>query len=763
MFLEVNPRLQVEHTVTEQVTGLDLVAVQLRLATGASLADLGLTDAPVSSGVAVQARLNAERVTADGEVHPGGGELTRFVPPTGRGVRVDTHCAPGQVVNPRYDPLLAKVIATGTDLGAAALLAEAALGAFEVTGSPTNRELLRTLLRSVGSDTGVLTTDYVDTHIAELVPDEPDPEPARSPDDVVAATRAGVVVELPAGAGDDVGAGRPLVVLEAMKMEYVLPAPGPVRVREVLVELGQAVAEGTPLLAVEPSSAAATDAAEDEERDLDAVRADLAEVLERRHATSDAGRAEVVERRHAAGRRTARECVEQLCDPDTFLEYGAFAVAAQRRRRDMADLIVKTPGDGMVCGTARVGGVRCAVLSYDYTVLAGTQGVQNHRKTDRLLELARRERLPVVLFAEGGGGRPGDTDQPGFTGLDVPTFRLAAELAGRVPTIGVVSGYCFAGNAALAAVCDVLIGTEGSSLGMGGPPMISGGGLGEVAPGDVGPMPVQLRNGVLDVLAPDDETAVDVARRYLSYLRPTEQWECADQRELRWLVPENRVRAYPVRPVLETLFDTGSVLELRTGYGVGMVTAFARLAGKPVGVYANDPDHLGGAIDAEAADKAARFLTVCDTYRLPVVVLCDTPGFMVGPDAEQAGLVRSAGAMFTAGAHLRSPLAMIVLRKGYGLGAMAMAGGALRSTALSASWPTGEFGGMNFDGAVRLGYRKELDAIDDPDARQARFEELVARAYRHGRALSTATVFDIDDVIDPADTRAALTAALGLD
>jgi acetyl-CoA carboxylase carboxyltransferase component/biotin carboxyl carrier protein len=762
VFIEVNARLQVEHTVTEQVTGLDLVAVQLRLAAGATLGELGLDPPPSPRGVSLQARVNAERLTAGGQVVAGGGTLTRFVPPTGRGVRVDTHCAPGHPVNPRFDPLLAKVIVTAADLAGAVSLAARALAEFDVAGSATNLGLLRALLPAVP---GLPNIDYVDAHLAALLPDEPD-EPAGADwpagdGHIVLAPRPGVLVELPVGVGDVVAAGGPVAVLEAMKMEHVVPAPGPLRVRAVLARIGEAVVEGTPLLAVEPAEHAVDVDDGPDEEDLDRIRDDLAESLDRHRRTSDEGRPGAVRDRHAKGRLTARENLAALCDPDTFVEYGALAVAAQRRRRELAELIERTPADGIVTGTACVGGLRCAVMSYDYTVLAGTQGVQNHRKTDRLLELARRERLPVVMFAEGGGGRPGDTDQPGFTGLDVPTFRTAAELAGLVPMVAVVGGYCFAGNAALAAVCDVLIATEGSGVGMGGPAMIAGGGLGDVAPEDVGPMSVQYPNGVVDLQVADDRAAAAAARRYLSYVGgPAEDWECADQRRLRFLVPENRVRGYPARPVLETLFDTGSVLELRSGFGLGMITAFARLAGLPVGVLANNPDHLSGAIDADAAEKAARFLRICDAYRLPVVSLCDTPGFMVGPSAERAALVRRAGEMFVAGAHLRPPLALVVLRKGYGLGAMAMAGGGMRSAALAVSWPTGEFGGMNLEGAARLGYRRELAAIEDPAERDARFTELVARAYEHGKALSTATVFDIDDVIDPADTREALRRVL---
>ena len=548
-------------------------------------------------------------------------------------------------------------------------------------------------------------------------------------------------------------------------MQHVVHAGAAGRVDTVAVKVGDTVAAGVPVAFLAPVDDVDAPAQDATATDPDHVRADLAESLDRHETGLDAGRPDPTRRRHEAGRRTARENVDDLLDPDSFVEYGALTIAAQRARRSVEDLVARTPADGLITGTGTVGGVPVAVMSYDYTVLAGTQGVHNHAKTDRLFTLAARERLPVVIFAEGGGGRPGDTDTSAVAQLDVPTFRLLAELRGVVPTLAVVSGYCFAGNAALAGSCEVIIATEGSSLGMGGPAMIEGGGLGTVAPGDVGPMDVQWANGVVDVLVPDDPAAVAAARRYLSYVAPSggrpTAVEHADPRALRHLVPENRLRAYAIRPVLDALFDTGSVLELRGGFGAGIVTALARLDGRAVGVLANNPEHLGGAIDGDAADKATAFLDLCRAHRLPVVSLCDTPGFMVGPDAERTATVRRFSAMFVAGARLTAPLCTVVLRKGYGLGAMAMAGGDLKAPALTVAWPTGEFGGMGLEGAVRLGYRKELDAIDDPDARRERYDELVATYYERGKALSVATVFEIDDVIDPADTRVLLSRALG--
>jgi acetyl-CoA carboxylase carboxyltransferase component len=421
-----------------------------------------------------------------------------------------------------------------------------------------------------------------------------------------------------------------------------------------------------------------------------------------------------------------------------------------------------------VAGIGRVNGSQfddrrssCAVLSYDYTVLAGTQGQQNHRKKDRLFELIERLRLPVVLLAEGGGGRPGDTDYAVITGLDTLAFALFGRLSGLVPMVGIASGWCFAGNAALLGCCDVIIATRDASIGMGGPAMIEGGGLGTFGPEEVGPLDVQVPNGVVDLVADDDADAVRLARSYLSYFQgPSEGWSCADQRLLRSAVPEERLRVYDVRRLIGILADDGSVMELRQGFAGGMVTALVRVEGRTLGVVANNPGHLGGAIDRDGADKAARFLQLCDAHDVPILFLCDTPGFMVGPEAERTAQVRHFGRLFVIGASLTVPFFTMVLRKGYGLGAQAMAGGSFRSPIFTVAWPSGELGGMGLEGAVRLGFRRELEAVEDPEQREAQFQSMVERAYQHGRAINVATAFEIDDVIDPADSRRRIVDAL---
>jgi acetyl/propionyl-CoA carboxylase alpha subunit/acetyl-CoA carboxylase carboxyltransferase component len=774
VFLEVNPRIQVEHTVTEEVTGVDLVAVQLRIAQGASFHQLRLPAGVVADGdevvgalaavrgIAIQTRVNMETMGADGSVLPTAGTLTVFSPPSGPGVRVDTFGRPGLTPSPRYDSLLAKVITRvrGSSFSAAVRKAQTALDEFGIEGIRTNAGFLREVLSHSNIHTGLVTTDFIDDNLSAFVvaAQSRRHEPRLAPlelypgEEVLRAQLAGTVIEV-AAEGAECPAGAPLAVLEAMKMQHVLTAPDAVRTVRTLVAAGQVIGTGDPVVVFTRTgdSAGAEDVAA---LDLERRRADLEEVRRRHLLTLDEGRPKAIAKRHNQNRRTARENVADLVDPGSFVEYGALAVAAQRSRRSEDDLITNTPADGLVAGVARIGGIETAVLSYDYTVLAGTQGMRNHAKTDRVFELAARRKLPVVLFAEGGGGRPGDTDVASVAGLDVPTFRTLGALSGQVPLVSIVSGRCFAGNAALAGTCDVIIATPEANIGMGGPAMIEGGGLGQYRPEDIGPIDVQRRNGVVGLAARDEAHAVSLAKQYLSYFRGRlAGWEAPDPRRARHVVPENRLRAYDVHHAIDSVADVGSVLELRADYGVGVVTALVRVEGVPFGLVANSSHHLGGAIDAEAADKMADFLTLCESAGLPIISLCDTPGFMVGPDAEVDGAVRRFSRLFIVGARLTVPFGMVILRKGYGLGAMAMAGGSFHAPEFTVAWPTGEIGGMGLEGAVRLGFSKELAAVADPVERETLFDKLVEAAYQHGKALTSATTFELDDVIDPADTR----------
>lgn len=784
VFIEANPRLQVEHTITEEVTGVDLVETQLKLAAGSTLAELGLarTSVPVPRGYALQARVNMETMDASGTAKPAGGLLRTFEVPTGPGVRVDTFGYAGYATSPSFDSLLAKVIvrSAAPELATTVLRARRALSELRIEGVPTNVGFLRALLEHPELLKGGIYTRFVEDHAGELVAraaahDAPAAAAAHSPATLgegagqsVRAPMLGTIVGLAVAVGDSVSAGQTLVVMEAMKMEHVVEASVSGVVHEVAVTVGDTVYEGHTLLVIEPGEVVSSGPEQTVALDLDHVRKDLSEVIARHASGLDDQRPEAVEKRHKLGRRTARENLAELVDSGSFVEYGALTIAAQRKRRTVPDLIARTPADGLVAGVGRVNGAlfgedrtQCVVASYDYTVLAGTQGIQNHRKKDRLFELAERQRLPVVLFGEGGGGRPGDTDGLGVTGLDCLAFSLFGKLSGLVPLVGIASGRCFAGNAALLGCCDVVIATPDTNLGMGGPAMIEGGGLGVYAPEQIGPRDVQLANGVVDVAVHDDAEAVRVAKRYLSYFQgPLREHSCQDQRLLRSIIPENRKRIYDVRQVIDTLADTDSVLELRRSFGLGMVTALARIEGRPLGIIANNPGHLAGAIDSQAADKAARFMQLCDAFDLPILFLCDTPGIMVGPEAEKTALVRHAARMFVTGASLTVPFFTIVLRKGYGLGSQLMAGGSFKAPCFLVAWPTGEFGGMGLEGAVRLGYKKELEAIAEPAQRQAVFEQMVAVAYEQGKAVNLASHFEFDDVIDPVDSRSWILSAL---
>ena len=818
-FIEANPRLQVEHTVTEEVWGIDLVQSQLRLAGGASLADLGLLQADVGPprGQAMQVRINMETIAADGGVRPTGGILEHFEMPSGPGIRVDSFGYAGYRTLPSYDSLLAKLIAhsQGNDFAALAQKTYRALCECRITGLASNIPFLQNLLCHPEFRAGRLHTGFIDTYLAGLVEgaehqrrffelprddlvdaqllgvkvDAGDPlavlahgkshsaqavtalgDGLSGPDGTVAipAPMQGTIVSIDVAVGDDVYPGRQILIMEAMKMQHVIEAEISGVLRQLPVAPGDTVFQGHALAFVAEQAVDIPDAGEVAAVDLDFVRPDLAEVLERQEITLDPRRPAAVARRRKTNQRTARENVYDLCDPDSFTEFGSLVVAARRQMHTMDELIERTPTDGLITGLGRVNGhlfpdetARCVVMSYDYTVLAGTQGKNNHKKKDRMFQMAEKWRLPLVFFTEGGGGRPGDTDMIFSANLHVPAFHLFGRLSGLVPLVGITSGRCFAGNAVLLGCCDVVIATQNSTIGMGGPAMIEGGGLGVFRPEEVGPMSVQVPNGVVDIAVEDEAEAVQVAQKYLSYFQGTvEDWDCTDQRILRQAIPEDRLRIYDVRKVVETMADAGSVLELRAGFGLGMVTALVRIEGRPVGIVANNPNHLAGAIDSDGADKAARFMQLCDAYDIPLVFLCDTPGNMVGPVAEQTALVRHCCRLYVIGANVTVPTFTIVLRKGYGLGAQGMAGGGFHAPFFTISWPTGEFGGMGLEGAVKLGRRDELAAIEDPEERMVKYEEMVAAMYAQGKAINTASLFELDNVIDPADTREWIMAGL---
>ena len=766
-FIEANPRLQVEHTVTEEVHGIDLVAIQVRIALGATLADLGLGAGPLPArGAAVQIRINLEAIAPDGSARPAAGSIIRFDSPAGPGIRIDSGVAVGSAANPRFDPLAAKLIVRAVDPAHLLAKARRALAGFRIDGIDTNIAAMLALLDRPEVAAADFDTGFVDRVMPEiaaaLVPRVVDAQLG----DVIRAPITGIVAEIAVAPGAVVGAGTLLMVIEAMKMLNPVEAPGGGTLGRLLVANGEMVAEGQPLVEFTPGAGAgdAIVAA----LDLDLVPPLLAALHARQALLFDAARPDAVARRRARGQRTARENLAAVLDTASVVETGGLAIAAQRRRRSVADLERETPADGLITGFGTINAdlfppsrAAAAIMVYDFTVLAGTQGFYNHKKTDRLLGEAARLNCPVILFAEGGGGRPGDVDSPGVAGLDVTSFGAFAALSGRVPLIGVVTGKCFAGNAVLLGCCDVIIATPDSNIGMSGPAMIEGAGLGKVRAEDIGPFAVQSRNGVIDIAVADEAEGAAVARQYLGYFQGTlPDWSTADQRGLRFAIPDDPRRGYRMRDILGVLCDTGSVLELRSGFGGAVITALARIEGVPIGILASDPGRLAGAIDADASDKAARFMRLCDAFGLPLVSLVDTPGFMVGPKEEARAQVRRACRMVIAGARLRVPNLAVFVRRGFGLGSQAMVGGSFHAPHLTLAWPTGLFGAMGLEGSVRLGFRKELEAVAEGADRDALFAQLLARTQAAGAATNMAAMLEIDDVIDPAETRAILARTL---
>ena len=816
-FLEANARLQVEHTVTEQVTGVDLVQSQLRAAQGSTIAELGIDDPSWlrPRGFAIQSRVNMETLTADGSVRPASGTLKAYEAPSGPGVRTDGFGYVGYQTSTAFDSLLAKVIAHSPtpSFQDAVNRSLRALSEFRIEGVASNIPFLTNVLEHDDLTEGRVHTRWVDEQMAELATvngaqrvrylqteaptadsgfagarvDSRDPLALFQHDQEVKQQQSlqvveeeapdltgpegsiglpapiqGTIVSIMVEEGQEVRKGQDLVAMEAMKMEHVISADRDGIVKALGCSVGDVIREGFPLVFILEAEVSVEAIGDDDLIDPDFIRPDLQENYDRHAYTLDENRPVAVSKRRARGYRMPRENIEQLVDPGSFQEYWPLIVARQHQRNTDEQLRENTPSDGLLAGTATINGdlfederdARAIVVHYDYTVLAGTQGGRNHYKQDRMFEMARRFDFPIVFYTEGGGGRPGDDRTGPGVAFDTYTFTQFSKLSGQVPLVGVTNGRCFAGNTALLACCDVIIATEGSTVAMGGPAMIEGGGLGIYTPEEVGPMSFQVPNGVIDILCKDEEEATDIAKKYLSYFQgPIKEWTAPDQRRLRHIVPENRLRLYDMREIIDTIADEGSVLEIREKFGIGIITAFIRVEGQPIGVIANNPHHLAGAIDSDGSDKGARFLQLCDAFDIPVLSLMDCPGMMVGPDVEATALVRHCARMFNTGANLSVPLFGVVVRKAYGLGVQAMCGASALVGFFTVAWPTAEFAGMNIEGSVKLGYRKELIAIEDPEERIETYEHMVARAYDNAKAVNSAAGGGLDDVIDPAETR----------
>lgn len=770
-FMEANPRLQVEHTITEEVTGIDIVQAQLNIARGSSLDSLSISEGTTQArGVAIQSRVNAETMTSNGVV-PSSGRVTALTLPDGPGVRVDTGLAVGDLQSPRFDSLLAKVIVhEPTDgLGEAVRQARDAVAGLRVVGVETNQSLLLSILDDERLSAGDLSTRLLERHISN-------PEAGRAAKNIrvdddgrvtVLAETAGVVMHINVDIGDEVSRGDDLVHVEVMKMHHVATAPASGLVAALPVALGEACGVGTPLVVLEPGSGGTPETSDSFQTVEHAGEILVQELTRRRQLTHDASRPDAVTETHARGRLTTREKIARLVEDGTFTEIGGLAVAARLWKETSEQLAQKTPADGVITGIGVVSTVerredpgRCAVIAYDPSVLAGTQGLTGTQKVERLVDLASKSQLPVALMADGGGGRPGD-DAPGTSASPLRVFHMLGRLAGEVPIVGMVSGACFAGNAAILGCSHVIVATRGANIGMGGPVVVDAARLGNYTVADIGPAERLHEAGAVDILVDDDAQAVTEVRRTLGYLQgDVDEWDCVDQSRLRTVLPADRLRAYDVRDVINVMADTDSVQELKAAYGPTLLVAFARLEGIPVGLIANNPKFNAGAIDGLGAEKATWFLKLCDSFGLPVIFLCDTPGFAVGPDAEATGQLRHLSSFLVAGSQLTVPYVTVITRKAYGVGALAMYGGSLRAPWMNVAWPSAEVGSMPPEAIVRLSAGRELDSISEEHERLAEFGRRVQDAKEKTDPIGAAARFRIDDVIDPMDTRTKIVALI---
>ncbi len=783
-FMEVNPRVQVEHTITEELTGIDLIRSQINVFCGLSIQDQNLTEVNIiGKRASIQARLNMESYDKKIQLVPATGTIKEYDIASGPGIRVDGAGKVGFKNDGLYDSLLAKVVAT-SDLGLSEAVRKLSftLRMSKISGVETNKNLIIEVLNQENLESGSVNISLIDKKIKGYleklrnksqekeikdknseVPHLPQIDSPLS-ENVIQSELVGTVVSVNATLNKKIKQGDTVLVQESMKMHHPIKALTNGLISKLFVDIGDTVSIGTPLFEfISDVEKSHKQLKIDKSKKSKTIRKDLVDLIERRKLTLDKNRSIAVKKRKKLGKRTARENIKSLIGKNEFFEYGDLVYAAQRSRRSLDDLIKNTPADGLITGVSFVNSdlfhkekTKTAIMHYDYMVLAGTQGINNHKKLDRMIDVIRGLKAPLIFFCEGGGGRPGDVDagDQNIAGLNIPSFHDFARLSGVVPLVGIGSGRLFAGNAALLGCCDVIIGTKDLNLGMGGPAMIEGGGLGLYKPEEVGPTSVQYPNGVIDILVDNEDDAVKIAKKYLSYFQgDLETWKAPAVENLRTIIPENRLEVYDIREVIDNIADIGSVLEMKAGFAKGMFTGFIRVNGKPLGLIANNPLYLAGAIDSNGADKASRLIKLCENYNIPILSLCDTPGMMVGPEVEETALVRHCCRLFLAGANVTVPMMTIVLRKAYGLGAQAMAGGSFMAPQFVVGWPTAEIGAMGLEGAVKLGYRKELEAESNEEKKEKLFKKLVDELYEKGKAINAASLLEFDTVLDPIESR----------
>ena len=775
VFMEANPRLQVEHTVTEAVLGIDLVEAQFKLAAGASLASLRLSqaDVPAPRGMAVQLRINMEQIDERGEAIPAGGTLRTFDPPGGAGIRIDTFARAGYTPSASFDSLLAKLIVhTASDrLEDLLTVAYHALCEFHIEGVATNIGFLQNLLRHAAVQAGRFDTTFVERHARELargmqshpllfgddsvasdVGASLDGEALSAPEGTVsiAAPMGGRLVRWAIGEGDVVQAGQLVAAIESMKMEHQVHAPEAGRVVALCLATGDPVIASQPLLFLEPGEFEATagDYGASSTAMADGPRLD--ELRARKGALQDAQRPEAVARQHERAALTARARIAKLCDSGSFVEFGGLV---------QPENAAFSPADGLVMGSAQIQGRPVLVLSQDFTVFGGSSGPLGKAKILRSLAKCRTNGLPLVMMLDGGGHRIQDGQNSRYYAWANPVFQEFARLSGYVPVVAAVLGMGYAANTNFCAMADHVTMVRGmSEMGLAGPALVKAGTGEQVTGQRLGGADIQVdKYGMADLGVASEDEAFAAIRRFLSFLpsnaglpAPRSSFTANDAEALNNLVPANTRQTYDTRRVIEHIADAGSTFEIKPTYGANMVTCFARMGGQPVGFIANQPLVKGGMIDAAASEKGAHFIALCDAYGLPLIYLIDVPGVSIGSEAERTGLGRrSAKLLFELG-HATVPRMSVVIRKGYGLGYVAMCGGRGFEADACVAWPTAEICAMSIEGSVDVAYRKKFQDASDPVARR---QEIIDEIRARVSALQAAEGFGIDDVIEPAQTR----------
>jgi acetyl/propionyl-CoA carboxylase alpha subunit/acetyl-CoA carboxylase carboxyltransferase component len=774
-FIEANPRLQVEHTVTEEVTGVDLVATQIRLADGATLADVGLASPPSVKGYSIQARVNLETLDPEGVPRAHSGTLTAFTPPSGPGVRVDTYCYTGYRTNPRYDSLVAKVIATDHDFPGAVRRAYCALSEFQLEGVPANIPLLQSVLQHPDVVGAEWDTAFIGHHLHELLRsahrrvhpehsstgEAPTAAPVAPEGTVcVAAPMPGVVLQVDVADSHQIPPGASLLVLEAMKMHYVVRAPGGGRIRQVVVATGDFVSEGAPLVFFEPDK---TEAVAGHEVTLAAGEdwsAEVAQIHRRKGFAYQMGGPEKVARQHKDGRLTVRERIAALADPGTFAEIGALTGFASYDEAGQARSILPA---NFVAGTARIAGRKVVLGADDFTLRGGSGDAAIHAKQVYSEQYAREMRLPMVRLLDGasGGGSVKMAAEAGFTYVPVnPAWDAVVDNLSLVPVVAACLGPTVGLGAARLVMSHLAVMVEGvGQVFTAGPPVVLGGIGEDLTKEELGGAEVHRRSGVVERFVRTEKEAFDVIRAFLSYLPGsvfetppvTASADPADRREefLLGAVPRDRRAPYSIASILEAVFDAGSVFRYAE-YGDATVTALARLNGHPVGVITTDP-FKGATMSAEGGQAITRLVDLCATFHLPIVSLTDQAGMTIGSVAERRGTIRHGARAITAIYQARVPQAELILRRVYGVGG---AGIVNRHRACrSWAWPSGDWGSLPVQGGIEAAFRAQLAAAADPERE---LERLRAELAAIASPFRTAEHFGVQDLIDPRDSRALL-------